>query len=317
MNTRELREVLPALERRVDLYPYRKDNYCLQLLRYGHGPSAAIAELRNGAFGRLMDKPAMRRLAGRCGNGRMDLAQQAMDDGTEYVFRLSYGLYRGEGPWCQVSRPGYQLVVQLNFPQAHDVAYREKVKPRHHGPFAFDGHPVNRSGLNTLAWARIDLDPFCGEALVEEVQTDWLREAGDLRKTARTCKGRKGLRWEQARQWLDFGTDLDAVIDYITSDLAPFHGLWQEALLSACLWLLIERLGYRRVYMHSWETGKVLKRCSPPRSLYSQLPRKFAMRPVAYGPGLVLAQRQARRALRTLAKPFWYALSFRAAGGVH
>ena len=44
---------------------------------------------------------------------------------------------------------------------------------------AFDDpfHPVASGGELTLAWSRIDLDLDRGEALVEEIQSDWVRDA--------------------------------------------------------------------------------------------------------------------------------------------
>lgn len=305
MRQRELREVLPALNRRCDTFHYSKDSYCLQLLRYRYGQQARISQIKRGPMRSLLEKPAMRALSARQGDGRLDLDGAAVAGADEFEFRLTYSLWRGHHCWDQVSRFGWQLVVQLNFSAAHDQLYRNKVRPKGSGPFAFTSHPVRTRGMQTLAWARIDLDPVCGEALIEEVQNDWLRECRRFAQEAGTCKGRSELRrWMKHDHLPD--TTIGGVMDYILNHVAPYESVWQEALLSACLKLLVEELGYRRIYMHSWDTGRVLKHCHPPRSLYSRLPRRFCMQQVRYGPGMLRVERRARRALRHLDDPYWF-----------
>jgi hypothetical protein len=313
MKQEEIKEVLLRLEQKVDVFSYSKDSYCLQLLRYGHGEVARIADIKKGPFRGLLEKPSIKGLSARQGDGRMDLAKAAVTGARDLDFRLSYGLWKGVSRWCQVSRLGWQLVLQLNFPKAHDVAYLEKVKPKTAIPFAHRDHPVRTKGLNTLAWVRIDLDPICGEALIEEVQNDWLREADWYLKDTRNYKERRGIRRRIKRTHAE-GATLQGLLDYIRTDLPLFRDVWQEALFSACLWLLVEKLGYRRIYMHSWDTGRVLKRCFPPRSLYSRLPKQFCMRRVRFGPGMVLTEPNARHALRTLDDPYWFRHQFQEAG---
>ena len=54
------------------------------------------------------------------------------------------------------------------------------------------GHPVLAPGerpyfRETLAWARIDLDLVSSEALVEEIQSDWVRCANRLKRRLSRC----------------------------------------------------------------------------------------------------------------------------------
>jgi hypothetical protein len=42
--------------------------------------------------------------------------------------------------------------------------------------FEWSAHPIRRSP-STLAWSRVDIDFENGEALIEEIQTDWVRLA--------------------------------------------------------------------------------------------------------------------------------------------
>ena len=59
-------------------------------------------------------------------------------------------------------------------------------------------------------------------------------------------------------------------------------------MLTAALWFLQEELGFKEVFYHAWQTGNALKRLDdehiPPRSLYSDLPEKFAFERVNKGP---------------------------------
>jgi hypothetical protein len=75
------------------------------------------------------------------------------------------------------SRRGFNLVLQLNFSSRHDEPYRKLVDPDDYRPFELGGHPVAKGALHTLAWSRLDIDLNTGEALIEEIQTDWIREA--------------------------------------------------------------------------------------------------------------------------------------------
>lgn len=314
MKTNDLKAVMAELNERSDAWRYVRDGYCLQLLKYRHGSHAHIAKIKQGPFKGLLERPAMKALTAERGDGRIDLQRATVTGAVSHEFRLTYSLWRGRSKWDQVSRAGWQLVVQLNFPREHDEVYRNKVRPKKNGPFVYNGHPVRNDNVITLAWARIDLDPLCSQALIEEVQTDWLREARYIKKACRTYKGRR-----LERRYMKYRSEKDArledILAYIDEVLPPYERVWQEALLAACLWVLVEQLGYRSVYMHSYDTGRVLKNCQPPRSLYSALPRKFCMQRVDYAPGMVMTESRAKRALRTLKNPYWFQHKFD--GGQH
>ena len=74
-------------------------------------------------------------------------------------------------------------------------------------------------------------------------------------------------------------------------------------MLSATLFFIVEELGIRDIWYHSWDTGNLLKgisgRSLPPRSLYTRLPRRFCFSETEAMPGL-LQCRQTRRRLRRM-----------------
>jgi hypothetical protein len=189
--------------------------------------------------------------------------------GTWGSDRLSY---RG---WHQTTRRGTNLVVRLNFSSQHDHDFRRLL-----GDDAYDGtrtpHPVDKTGRNTLAWARVDVDETWTEALVEELQSDWVRDAVRVHEGV-TCGRRPQVAtWEGA---VDRATPRRLSV-YRERVLAPHARIWSEALLTATLEVLVRDLGVRRVFLHTWRTGNHLKDIAaqkrPPRSLYSELPRRFA-----------------------------------------
>jgi hypothetical protein len=179
-----------------------------------------------------------------------------------------------------MTRRGENLVVQLNFPDWHDAEYRRLLDPDAVHPFASFSHPVSKQ-RNTLAWARVDLDLQHRHALVEEIQTDWVREALDVYGDAKSST-------EATVEYCGLSMNRNAMIEYAETVLRPHARLWAEATLCATLWLLFERLGIRRVWFHTFE-GSRLKGddCDPPRSIYTDLPRKFCFQHTREAPGFL------------------------------
>ena len=146
-----------------------------------------------------------------------------------------------------------------------------------------------------MAWSRMDVDLDRGEALIEEVQNDWIREAEyERRRLERylACTKQCNCRMKPYAK---------AALRYVNQVLAPYVSIWDQAMLSATLFFLREELGIGSIRYHTWETGNALKRIDglgkPPRSLYSRLPRQFCFTEVSDSPEL-LSGRQMRRRLR-------------------
>ncbi|HEX4826190.1 MAG TPA: hypothetical protein VFV19_17960 [Candidatus Polarisedimenticolaceae bacterium] len=287
MDRRLAEEVRASLPRGGTLFRYFRDRYALQLLAYAAAEGRSLPEMRRGRFGALFQKPSVRRLFAtreRCVD--WDLLDSYFPAPTQ-DYEITLGLWGSDRDWHwnQTSRPGFNVVLQLNFPRAHDRAYRRYIRPGNETPFARGGHPVNEDGLHTMAWARLDIDGKHGEALIEEIQTDWIRDAEEASEAALLflAEGTFELPW-----WMDeVGCDSLDLFRYVEHVLGFHRRLWSEATLAASLWFLREHLGIRRIAMHTHASGCKLKRIDrrpPPRSLYENVPRAFCFERVVGAP---------------------------------
>ena len=87
-------------------------------------------------------------------------------------------------------------------------------------------------------------------------------------------------------------------LDHYERQLAPYRTTWSEAPLTATLRVL-HRLGVTGVFLHSPRSGagyKNIRGRTPPRSLYSDLPRRFAFEPDVKAPAFIDGARARDRA---------------------
>ncbi len=288
MEIRLAEEILASLPEGGVPFRYFKDRYAVQLLAYAAAEGQSLSEMRRGRFRPLLQKPDVRRILGTRGGRGVDwgLLDSYFPAPTE-DYLLTFGLWGTERDpwWNQTTRPSPNIVLQLNFPFAHDRAYRRYIEPREVHPFELSSHPINRNGRHTLAWSRLDIDLQRGEALIEEIQSDWIREAERAAEAAlrSLVEGDCELPW-----WLEEARcDALQVFRYVEYVLARHRRIWDQAVVAASLWLLREHLGIRRIYMHTYESGCLLKKIPgrrPPRSLYEQVPRTFCFERVEEAP---------------------------------
>ncbi|THF66841.1 hypothetical protein E6C76_00140 [Pseudothauera nasutitermitis] len=299
-------EIVACLQGERTVYPYYRDRYGIGLLRHHcrrqPGQRAPIAALRRSAYAGLLEKPRIRAILAGCSHALDDAVLAASDyDAAQTAFVLTLSTWGGErrSGWHaqQTSRPGVNLVLQLNFNREHELHYRRLGEVD--GLFQYYGHPIARQ-RSTLAWARIDLDWASGSALIEEIQTDWLRRAADLE------------RWLLARRRAEAADDalipyrrhqvrLRPTLDYCRLVGERYNPIWAEAMLWAAVAFLRDELGLRTIYYHSEDSGRLLKRIrwqSPPRSLYTDLPRRFCFRRGSEWPDFLLADKENRRLQR-------------------
>ena len=207
--------------------------------------------MKQGAFAALLNKPRVAALVRR--NQGRPLTRAILDaadhDRDETIYKFGFDIWGNDARLGgQCSRRGFNLVLQLNFDRAHDAAFERLVKPsRGCEPFCYRGHPHSRS-RNTMAWARIDLDFDSGEALIEEVQTDWLRETQYVAQQAdwaltQDPKGR-------ARRFHRWGVNGSAaqVARYHEQHTAQHAAHWNEAALCAAVHVLTRHLHIRRIF---------------------------------------------------------------------
>ena len=175
-------------------------------------------------------------------------------------------------------------MLQLNFSMAHKRELARLV-PNWSEYNRWSYHPTAVDQELTLAWARIDLDLETGEALIEEIQSDWVRDADAY---AYRNKDNAEEDWDK----------------YIEQVLKPETRKWPEAMLTAAVWFLAVEMGIRTIFYHTHESGSKLKRIggsAPPRSLYTSLPKKFCFELTHNGPLFIRdANERTRKDLKKL-----------------
>ena len=315
MDKSGLDEILACLPRERTLFRYYQGYYAPLLLGYAAREGARIDTLRHSPFGRLLARPELRPLLAVCGDGWIDRVRlESLWREPSYSFLLTLGRWGGDDRrWQQRSRAGWNLVLRLNFNHGHDRQYRRLVAPKYQDTFGYYAHPVMRHNerpyfRETLAWARLDVDLDAGEALIEEVQSDWVRIAAFTRRRLEHWTSRCGRRFSM------YGSDAspEDVRRYLDEVFEPYGRVWAEAMLSAALRFIREELGIPRIWYHTWETGCLLKgigkQARPPRSLYSNLPRLFCFNETDAVPCMLDSRWTARKLRRSRIEPRFFLL---------
>ena len=301
------REVIECLPSGRTLFHYSKDDYALFLLKHLGGRDNRIHDIRRGKAGKLLEKSAVKPFLSACADGvfRTELLpeRQYLPDGRTYRLSLDiWGDIDRDWHWQQVSRKGVSLVLQMNLNRSLTEALRECYESEDEDPFYNYSHPARNGDFPTLAWARLDFDLETGEALIEELQTDLLRDLGVLAEDA--YEARKEGRKEFNRYGANVRTD--RVISAWEETFSAERKCWHEAMLSAALWFLVSEMGCRRIYYHTEHTGSYLKRIGgrkPPRSLYTDLPQRFCFDETDEIPKMLEEQRHWKRRVKACPEP--------------
>lgn len=286
MKTQEIEWITSCLSERI-VYSYYKDRYAIDLLRYVFKDGTPINEIKRSGFGGLLNKPVSRELTQKFGDGRLDhnVLKEHWSDDTSFL-SLTLGTWgserKGKFDWAfdQVSRPEMNLVLQVNFGMLHDAMFYKSMGKDALPYMLSKGHPVNNR-FCTLGWVRLDVDMDRNEVLIEEVQSDWIRNALYLRErlecTGECCEDVKTRKAYKS---------VESYFNY----LHPFVKQYREILLASALYFIYEELGLTDVWYHSNESGihyKMLRNSFPPRSIYKQLPEKFGFTKTAEKPQLI------------------------------
>lgn len=291
-----IRQALPSGR---TLYYDFPDRYAQLLLQQHLGNEQhSIADIKASRFAPLLKKPCIERVVANVGRPWLcadDLLLAWPQD--PQTFKLSLGTWPGmnkkpQRRWSQVTRLGWSLVLQLNVVSGHKQALTKEVPSWE--DYTTPWHPIARRGELTLAWARIDLDFETGEALIEEIQSDWVRDVEDY----------ISYYSDSTRNWRA----------YRDATLRPLARKWPDTMLTAALWFLFEELGISRVFYHTYQTGMQLKRIKyrgPPRSLYRELPRRLCFRTTHNGPAFIRdTQDKETRRLFTEPETKWFVHDF-------
>ncbi|MEO0421764.1 MAG: hypothetical protein AAF184_05480 [Pseudomonadota bacterium] len=291
-------EIIACLPDDRTLFHYYPQRYALVLLSHLIGERTPVSDLRRRAYRKLLEQPAVKAAMAMRGDGHVDpdtfRAYWPAERPHGFVLTLGTWGERGHHSWYQTTRGGYNLVVQLNI-NAGDMACLKRFTD---DPTWFNcwGHPSRRPHQRhyreTLAWARLDVDFDTNEALIEEVQSDFVR---DLQR---------------------YVSRDDEPAPPLARLLRELRGLWQEAMLTATIDFVWRELGIDHVYYHEFETGnwlKDLRYSQPPRSLYDRLPRRFCMTLTGDAPRMLREHRACAKRLRRLPDAKFFQLSRAAA----
>jgi hypothetical protein len=315
MKHAQLEEIIACLPRGRTKFYYFKDRYALMLLSMLTRKETSIQSLQNSPYRRLLDKPVVREILGKNGNPRLAASQfDAFWPEKCHCYLLTLGKWDGSRKWRQTSRRGWNLVLQLNFSSRHNRAYKAQLTPDDNAPFQYYGHPVAGKGYNTLAWARLDIDMNRDEALIEEIQTDWLRLARQSEKDFCQYTG------EDKKLYIPWyvrglNCDLQQLQNYMEKTLRPHMKIWQEAMLAAAIWFLQEEIGISTIYYHTFDYGCQLKNISgvkPPRSLYTRLPTQFCFTKTGQAPQfLQKKKRKSKKQTTVVTEQQFYSLALK------
>ncbi len=302
MNKKQLDELLYCLSDERNTYTYFKDKYCMFLFQQMIDGTISVQELKNSQYAQFCNKPILKQWLAQYGSNQIDEhALTALWQPNIYHFSLTLGQWGGRNNWVsQTCRNGHNLVLQLNFTKDHDRLLNSVVKKGSY-PFSYFGHPIS-SNRNTLAWSRLDFSEDLTEVLIEEIQNDWLRR---VENTLRFLQKPKN---EDCFERYGIRPDILKLENYFDKVIKPLKSLWDEAILCATLEYLANHIGVKHVYYYDHETGAKLKYCSPPRSLYTTLPRKFGFKLVDEAPKFISEDKYSRRKLKKIKSAKWHYL---------
>lgn len=295
MKSQLLDEVIACLPKGKTHYRYFRGAYAPRLLSILMPEQQDLRSLKQSRFKPLLEHPVVKPVLADCGNGvlaRADLSTAWQEPSLPFLLSVSRWGGNRERDWYQTSRFGENLVLQLNLPLEHQRQFQRYID--HSGEDTLNGdwscHPVQLRDKNpafreTLAWSRIDLDFDYDEALIEEVQSDAVRDVSGWARQYRHCACKECLRRLKYVDWFD-----------------AYARIWSEALLTATIEFIYRELGINRIYMHTarcgWKVKKMDRTWHAPRSLYSDLPRKFAFRQTWAAPEFLLETRCYKQLIR-------------------
>ena len=300
MEKKLIQEIIECLPKDRTKFYYFKDKYVLMLLSYLVKNGTTVRDIEKSQYKRLLQKPLIQRILQKTGSKELSSNELGSYWPDEYqCYLLTLDLWGDDDRWSrfynQTSRPGWNLVLQLNFSSEHNSFYKKLIKPREFHPFHAYGHPiVNEEGSHTLAWARIDIDLQRDEALIEEIQNDWIRRALKSVKVVSSYDNGEIPRNRHLPGYVeDLGCNAASLFQYVENILKPHVKLWEEAMLSSAIWFLKEEIGISSIFYHTFDLGCRLKRIDgrkPPKSLYTKLPQRFCFSKTSRTPSFLLSK---------------------------
>ena len=293
MNNGEIKYIKKCIETPLK-YQYSEGTYAKLLLKYGCEQKQKLSEIKQSKWGYLLNKPSIKKVVSKCGDGFLnkEYLEESWCEKTK-VFSLTlsqWGILETKKKNCayyQVSRPQKSLVLQVNFGGDHNAVFNTYFKKSTREYFTHSLH-AGHQRKNTLGWIRIDLDMDKGEALIEEVQTDWMKTVFRIAKELKTKNLEHPLVKERTQ----------ACRNYINFMLKNYKG-WDEILLYSAIRFLKEEIGIYNIWYHTFESGKFYKMMPdyslPPQSLYTKLPKKMGFKKVKQIPKILAECKELKR----------------------
>ncbi len=302
MNIEQIDEIIECLPKGRTLFPYFPGRYAPMLLSWLFDDACTVEQVKRSRYAGLLQKPLVQNVLSQHGKSTLCMESLSLAWTEPHEdFLLTLGRWGGEPRrWQQTSRNGHNLVLQLNLHEGYRRSFEKVLPDEYQWRFQGRGHPVMEKGQRnyyrqTLGWVRLDLDFSTGEALIEEIQNDWLR---DLLSLQSFCA-----------RFSDNEDEYKALFAYTAVVQRRLCKIWDEALLSAALWFLKEELGLTTIWYHTFDTGNRLKNINygyPPRSIYTSLPRKFCFTKTCEQPIFLSRDKSYQRLARKVSSPQWY-----------
>ena len=213
MDEQSVRDVIACLSGDRTLFSYFEGRYALMLLARAAGSLTTVRDLRASEFRPLLEKPLVKTVLSELGCGQVMPADFAVwpAEVSEFLLALESWGHRSARRYHQTSRCGFNLVLQLNF-NTGDMARLARLV-EHPRSFNWSCHPCCKDPnryRETLAWARMDICFDSDAVLIEEIQSDFVKN-------------------------VDWHTYVHRDQDALTAFCAPFKRLWPEAMLTAAI----------------------------------------------------------------------------------
>lgn len=303
MDIKELREVISCFDTSRTLLDYYPDRYAVYLLqKHMKGMDRiSVKEIRSSPLAKLLNKPIIKNLIS--GDGylyRSALDYCWVDNSEGLVVTLGEWGDTASNTTYQTSRNGGNLVLQFNLNSKWESLLKRVLDINANELFGY-AHPISTKRHCTLGWVRLDMDFSTGEVLIEEIQTDLIRRIHFMRDRAQRALTSGNATFSFWRNRYDAKKTLDALDGFNSL----FMNLWSEAMLWGAIWFCKDELGIDDIYYHEFETGALLKGqtySKPPKSLYTQLPKKFCFRQTSEGPSFLMDHKQVKRKLKKAKK---------------
>lgn len=302
------RDIIECLPTGHTPFLYSRDDYAFHLLiRALDNHTQSVHQIKKSTHASLLHKSKVKKFLAQLGNQTLnsDILKYGLGGPDATKFNLSLSTWGGDkhdSPmYTQNTRGKTSLVLQLNW-DLQKVKMLETSCSSYVGNVHYGGyyHPISKNH-NTLAWARIDCDLDTGEALIEEVQSDWIR--GYINTESQLFDKIKYSEEQEVKQSIQ---KLLLKESYTFEKIKHHKKIWAETTLLAALSFIRKDLGIEKIYYHSFESGCALKRIEgskPPRSLYTELPKKFCMQRSSEIPSFLEKDRYFNRQRKKLRIP--------------